>query len=113
MPNSALIPGSLQTVKDSDTKTGLKVTYRIGIHSTEVFVKGNLTNDFQFTAWKEVDLGWIPVPNRPTQAVTQFIVDPFYITVQINGHVQIISSETRKGSGLYIDAHTIYLNASV
>ena len=108
-----MIPGPIQTVEDPVPETGLTVTYRIAIYSTEVFVKGNLTNDFQFNAWQAIDLGWIPMPNRPAQAATQFILDPFYIMVQTDGQVQIASSETRKGSGLYIDGHIVFLNASV
>ena len=113
MPNSALIPGPIQTVEDLNTGTGLNVSYRIGIYSTEVFIKGNLADDLQFTAWQAIDLGWIPMPNRPIAAVTQYLLDPFYAYVQTDGQVQIVSSETRKGSGLYIDAHMLFLNASV
>ena len=111
--NSILIPGPIKTVEDPVPAIGLTVTYRITIYSTEVFVQGNLTNNFQFNAWQAVDLGWIPMPNRPSKVTTQFILDPFYIMVQTDGQVQIASSETRKGSGLYIDGHIVFFNAGI
>ena len=95
-----------------NTNTGLNVSYRIGSYCTEVYIKGNLANDLQITAWQELDLGWIPMPNRPVQAVTQYLLDPFYAYVQTDGRVQIVSSETRKGNNFYISAYLFYLNAT-
>ena len=111
--NSTLIPGQVQTVRDLNAETGLNVRYRIGCYSTEVYINGNLADDLQFTAWQTIDLGWIPMPNRPINGVTQYLIDPFYVYVQVDGQVQIVSSETRKGSNFYIAAHLYYLNASI
>lgn len=109
--NSASIPGNLTEIKDPNKDTGLTVQYRIGFYSTEVFIFGNLKGSF--TAWQPKDLGWIPRPNRPALAIIQYSIEPYYIQIQPDGMVQIVSRIDTTADGTYIGEHCMFLNATI
>lgn len=109
--NSASIPGNLTEVEDPNKDTGLTVQYRIGFYSTEVFIFGNLKGSF--TAWQPKDLGWIPRPNRPALAIIQYSIEPYYIQIQPDGMVQIVSRIDTTADGTYIGEHCMFLNAAI